>query len=147
MVSTRSGGAKITDEKAGDKRTASATSAKKPPAKKAKKEQDGKLEVGDNGEVGLAKEEDDAGEESKDVGDGETKGKGQDENGVGDAKMTNERGEDETKGFTDARGDDADKSIGEMVQGEEASNGNDGGKEEKAEGDAVSSGPPSTSAI
>lgn len=124
MVATRSGGAKATaDSPKNDRKkrssSASLTSAgKKPPAKKAKKEQDGKLEVGDNGEVGLASKdggEDESMEESEDKG---TKAGGSGSNGVGDAKMTNERGEDETKGYTDAEAGPDDKSTKALVQGE-----------------------------
>jgi hypothetical protein len=135
MVATRSGGAKATaDSPKNDrkKRSSSASaSTKKTPAKKAKKEEDGKLEIGDNGELGLASK--DEGEDAEmDEGDTKnTKAGGSSSNGVGVAKMTNERGEDETKGYTDAEAGSDDKSIKALVEGEGEQKGETGVEEEQ----------------
>lgn len=75
MVSTRSTGSKSApeDSKIGDKRPKSDPSGPKKQAKKAKTEQDGKLAVNDDGEVGL-----DVGSAAKDEG-GKSDGLGKDD--------------------------------------------------------------------
>lgn len=75
MVSTRSKGSSTKPTEAGDKRTAPVSSTDKP-SKKQKTDTNAKLEVGNNGEVGLKKKEDqtDSKGESKESDDGNKEG-------------------------------------------------------------------------